>query len=382
MSEPTRKIPYDTLKAIHAAWLLAPREDLGGACPREVALAQRGHLTWDLQDQCERWSLLGKCPPGLDPSSFAFRYSGFGIHELVQYYDLVRELLGSCWQRLVEWEKTQPTGSGPEMLSVGDFLTSEVPRLERVRDQWLETPDPECHGRTPRSIIDRERARLPEGMSGQEAMHDPDCPCCQMLADMPGPVFWHLDGCNMDNDFAFDIYHRTREEWEAEHRQWEEDAKRFDAEWSERQGQGVTDPGSGAGGEESVWSSSFVSGDDADVPLSIRVFGIGCRLAELIDAIRSQADDPSTAPPLPQQFIDQLNRDFGNLREVLQTSEPSVALALINPVLNRFAESLAAVASARPDLSANCESLTRSLSKLLDPQPSEETWDSDEDIPF
>ena len=52
-------------------------------------------------------------------------------------------------------------------------------------------------------------------MSGHDAMVDPDCPSCQMLADMPGPTFWHLDGCNMDNEFAFDIYRRTREEWEA-----------------------------------------------------------------------------------------------------------------------------------------------------------------------
>jgi hypothetical protein len=33
-------------------------------------------------------------------------------------------------------------------------------------------PDPELHGRTPRSIIARERARLPEGMSGHS--HDGD----------------------------------------------------------------------------------------------------------------------------------------------------------------------------------------------------------------
>ena len=179
-----------------------------------------GHLTWDLQDQSERWSLLKKCPPALDESSFAYRYGGFGTHELVLYYELVRELLWSCWDRLDESGKTRPGGNGLELFTVGDFLTSEVPRLERVRDEWLAMPDPECHGRTPRSIIDRERARLPERMSSLEAIVDPDCPCCQMMADMPGPVFWHLDGCNMDDDFAFDISHRTREEWEAEQRAW------------------------------------------------------------------------------------------------------------------------------------------------------------------
>ena len=367
---------YDTLKEIHAAWLLTPRDDLGGVCPRDVALERHDHLTWDLQDQCERWSLLGECPPGLDESSFGFRYGGFGTHELVQHYDLVRELLWSCWKRLVELEKTQPVADGPETLTVGAFLTSEVSRLENVRDEWLETPDPECHGRTPRSIIDRERARLPEGVSGHDAIIDSDCPCCQMLADMPGPMFWHLDGNGMDDDFAFDIHHRTREEWEEEQREWEEHSRRFDAERNERRRLGVTDSGFGEQGEESAWSSSFSVGDAADVPLGIRLFGIGGHLAELIVDIRGEADGPSAAPEV-QRFIDQLNRDFGNLRELLQTSEPSLAEALSNPVIARFAESLAAVASARPELSAKCESLANSLAKFLNPNNDELTGYSD-----
>src|SRR5207249_4903173 len=130
----------------HAAWLLTPRQDLGGVCPRDVALARHDHLSRDLQDQCERWSLLGQCPPGLDRPSLAFRYGGFGTHELVQYYGLVRELLWSCWQRLVDLEKTPPpAASGAETVTVGDFLTSEVPRLENVRALWFDRPDPECH---------------------------------------------------------------------------------------------------------------------------------------------------------------------------------------------------------------------------------------------
>ena len=153
---------YDTIKQIHAAWLLTPRDDLGGACPREVALDRHDHLMWDLQDRCEQWSLLGECPRGLAESSHAFRYGGFGTHELVKYYDLVRELLWSCWEQLTELAQSPTVGHRPESFTVGDFLTTEVPRLESVREAWLDTPDPECHGRTPRSIIARERARLPE----------------------------------------------------------------------------------------------------------------------------------------------------------------------------------------------------------------------------
>ena len=316
-----KEIVYDTLKEIHASWLLTPRNDLGGVCPRDIALESSGHLGWDLQDQCERWTWLGRCPPGLDKASFAFRYGGFGTHELVKYYDLVRELLRSCWERLVELGQAQPVVGGPERFTVGDFLTGEVPRLECVRDEWLDRRHPECHGRTPRSIIDRERARLPEGMSGHDAVIDADCPCCQMLADMPGPMFWHLDGSGMDDEFAFDISHRTREEWEEERRKWEEHNKRFNAEWTECERLGLADSGYGAAAEGSVWRSSFSVGESADVPLGVRLFGIGGHLAELIADIRGGADQSAAAPQV-LQFIDQLNRDFGNLRELLQASEP------------------------------------------------------------
>jgi hypothetical protein len=362
--------------------MLTPRADLGGACPRTIALEHRGHLGWDMQDRCDQWSLLGECPPGLENSSAAYQYGGFGTHELVKYYDLVRELLWSSWEHLTEEAQAQTAGRRPEWLTAVDFLTTEVPRLEGIREAWLDGPDPECHGRIPRSIIERERARLPEGMSGRDAMHDPDCPCCQMIADMPGPSFWHLDGSGMDDDFAFDIYHATRADWEQERRRWEEHSRRFNAEWSERERLGVTNASSGVDGSPTIWSRSFNVADTADVPLGIRVFGVGCHLAELIVGLRAGADRDAT-PPETQRHIDQLNRDFGNLREILQSSDVSLADALIDPLLDRFAETLATVAADRPDLAPQCDALTNDFHKLLDPPPPEPSWnDNDSDVPF
>jgi len=373
---------YDSLKDIHAAWLLTPRDDLGGLCPREVAQERRKHLTWDLEDRWLQWSALHECPPRLPESSQAFRYAGFGIHELVKYYDLVREILWSCWNELTRLAEAPGGQERLALFMVGDFLTTEVPRLEAVREAWLDEPDPECHGRTPRSIIERERARLPEVMSSREAIHDPDCPCCQMMADMPGPAFWHLDGCNMDDEFAFDIYCRTREDWDAERRRWAEQARRFGAERAERERLGVTDSSRGDEEPNGVWSRSFAVGETADVPLGVRVFGVGCQLAELIVGLRGSFDRENT-PPAAQQQIDQLNRDFGNLREILQNTESSLAGALIDPVLHRFTETLESVATARPDVATECESLTNDLQELLNPPEPEEPWDSDDsELPF
>ena len=315
---------HDTIKQIHAAWMLTPRDDLGGLCPREVALDRHEHITWDLQDRCEAWSRLKECPPGLAESSHAFRYGGFGTHELVEYYELVRELLWSCWEQLTELAQSPRAEPFPGSFTVGDFLTTEVPRLAGVREAWLDEPDSEFQGRTPRWIIMRERARLPEGVSGHDAIVDPDCPCCQMMGEFSGPMFWHLDGSEMDDEFAFDTSCRTREEWENEQQKWADHHKRFNAEWSERERLGVTNA---VPGNDGPWSRSFSVADTTDVPLGIRVFGVGCHLAELIVGLRAGADREST-PAEAQRTIDQLNRDFGNLRELLQSSDSSLAEAL------------------------------------------------------
>ena len=297
------------------------------------------------------------------------------------YYDLVRELLWSCWDRL-----EQSADPLPETFTVADFLSDEVPRLEQLRDEWLETPDPEHHMRTPRSIIDREWARLPEG--GAYDMIDPDCPCCQMLADMPGPSFWHLDGSSMDWEFAFDIYHKTREEWDEDQRGWAELSRRRDAEWKERRRLGLPNntPVAGSDEDESIWSRSFATADGPEVPLGIRLVGIGGHLAEIITDLRESRADGH------QELVDELNRDFANLREVLgQTSTQGLNESLIEPVLARFQETLTRVATAESELESElkskCSALTRRVTTFAAP-PADEPWktgqpDQDwDDVPF
>ena len=178
-------------------------------------------------------------------------------------------------------------------------------------------------------------------------------------------TFWHLDGCNMEDEFAFDISHRTREERDEERRKWDEFSCRMDAERSERERLGMTDSRAEAGGP---WSRSFNVTYTAEVPFGIRVFGVGTHLAELIVDLRAGNDCKST-PQEAQHSIDQLNRDFGNLREILRSSDSSLTEALLDPVRDRFIESLAVVATARPDLAPQCDSLTSELRKLLDLPP-------------
>jgi hypothetical protein len=70
---------------------------------------------------------------------------------------MVRGLLWACRNEL---DLLRESGSS-SFMDAGDFLTRDVPRLEQLRDRWLDEPDPEFSGRTPRNIIHKERSRIP-----------------------------------------------------------------------------------------------------------------------------------------------------------------------------------------------------------------------------
>ncbi|MCE9556425.1 MAG: hypothetical protein K8T91_24005 [Planctomycetes bacterium] len=215
---------YAQFREMHIKWMLDPHPGLGGRSVRELMIDQRHeHLKWDLQDQSLRWSYFRNAPPGVSRDSAAYRDSGFGTHEIVLYYDLVREMLAECLWRMTS---NEPGASDAAAL---------VEHLHKYRQEWLNKPHDSMRGRTPAAMIDREKRRLPEAISGPEALIDPDCPACQAMADGRfGPGFWCLDGCEMDEHFAFSMFHDTLEEWEQDQRECEERIRQFNEEQKNR----------------------------------------------------------------------------------------------------------------------------------------------------
>ncbi len=338
----------DAVAEIHARWLMTPRDDLGGRTPRDVLVEKRDHLAWDLQDRGVQWSLLGACPPALSQTSAAFRCGGFGTHENVLYYELVRNLVWSCWQRVVE--------PAAEMAASTESSAEVEAWLRQVQDAWLSEPDwDHLGGRTPAEVIRCERERIPMICTRGEAIIDEDCPLCQMAADGQQPMFWHLDGCNMDDDFPFSLNCRTRQEWEEEQREREEFSRKFNEEWKCRQDILEADlPGSERTGGESIWKRSYSAPGVSDQRPWIRLFGIGCRVAELVVDLKSS---PETAV-----LAKSLGRHFGNLRSAV--ADPSAAL--VEPVTERFCQELQEAADARPDLAAKCADLDTELREFAD----------------
>ncbi len=222
--EAEQKLIWTQIAEIHSRWLLTPRNDLRNACPREVLFAAQDFISFDLHTRELQWSLQGEGPPCLSKDSFAYRTAGFGVHEWVVYYDLIRELITTALQ--VE----AATPANPELAA----------QLELRAGAWLEEPQADYGGSIPAIIVENERKRLPLAMHPREMIVDEDCPVCQMMADESamggGPGFWHLDGSHMDDDFVFSPF-STREEWETHRRDWEKFTAEFDRRWESRQEQ-------------------------------------------------------------------------------------------------------------------------------------------------
>lgn len=247
------------ISVIHARWLMTPRDDLRGLSPREVLFAKRDFIDFDISSRELQWSFLDEGPPCLSVDSFAYRFAGFGIHEWVIYYDLVRHLLWSALLRQhlnpddIQKIKYGVNAEGLESKYVNadsDSISCErtvrpydptdvegtVKELEEFMTAWLERTQNDYDLRTPAILIDNERKRLPIAIHPREMIVDENCPTCMLLANDPslGVGFWHLDGSNMDDDFVFS-HHRTREEWEAERLEWQAFSEKFNREWEEKQ---------------------------------------------------------------------------------------------------------------------------------------------------
>ncbi|PYS73404.1 MAG: hypothetical protein DMF69_04875 [Acidobacteria bacterium] len=207
--------------AIHAQWLLTPREDLREKSPRQVLLAKREFIETDLESRARQWSMQLEGPPCLSKESFAYRFAGFGVHEWVLYYDLIRYLLNS-----------PITHQQPH-----DFQ-SRVCELELLRDAWLNNPCEELDGRIPAIVIENERKRLPEAMGGRSMVIDEDCPICKMMGDDCEAgleiCFWHLDSSSMDEHFAFSTF-ETEKEYLEDILERELRYREFDEKWRERE---------------------------------------------------------------------------------------------------------------------------------------------------
>lgn len=184
----------DAVAEIHARWLMTARQELAGRTPREVLLARREAIDMSVEDREHQWRLSGTCPPPLCEGSTAFRCAGYGTHEVIVYYHLVRYLTQCCWDLVTE---------SPASKSV-ETRRAQC-ELDAARIDWLNCPYHDDFGRlTPAQIVRQERKRLPIALSRREALGDCRCPRCQPTTP-DSLVFRYLDTYGMDDDAPFSL---------------------------------------------------------------------------------------------------------------------------------------------------------------------------------
>lgn len=201
----------DLFTNIHAKWLMTERSDLRNKTPRGILLEKTDFIESDLHSRSIQWSFTSVEPPPISKESKAYKFAGFGRHEIVMYYDLVRFLLGICFEN----------------------GTDDAEILAALARDWLNNPQIETSGRTPASIIEKERQRINLTVTAEECLIDDDCPMCQMMAVdfIDTPTFCHYDGSHFEFDRFEFSFHKVRADWEKEQREYEEMSRKFDEKY-------------------------------------------------------------------------------------------------------------------------------------------------------
>lgn len=366
------RVFYDTIRDIHARWLLAPCSNLNGDTPREAMRRFRSHISNDMRSREYQWQVNEECPPGLSPESHAFQFGGFGTNELVMHYDYVREILWACWSRLEEMSSEQF-----EAIDIEAHVAGELPRLREVGELWLNSPWEETPHKTPRQIIDRERARLPDG--GSYVPIDPDCPCCQAMAEMPGIGFWHLDGSGMDDIFAFSLYHETVEDWQKEQDEYEAQSRAFDAQQKLKQEWNLPSEFSGLPDDaDDIWRIAFET-PEGELPLGHRLLVVANRMADLIVAIRISAGEDPTIPA--EAITTEIGRCYKRLRSACIEVNAQNYEEFLGPLIDNFVEVTEKIGFNRATI-RNAEQLSDALHGFQRPSTNYPSDWLDGDVPF
>ncbi len=305
-------------REIHSAWLLRHPNDGEEWTVRDQLLAGRLHLERDLRHREFQWSVRGECPTGLDESDTAFRFGGLGTHEIILYYDLVRQLLADCAEHVTD-----------EVFVEGSRET-QIAWLAGRRELWLDAvDDDELLGKSPREVIRLERQRIPLAVEQPAGPVDCDCPLCRLMCDdSSGVIFWHLDRYDQDQAFPFgwDVEGESSEasDFGEDDEDWESDR----AELLKSSPPRAAPARPAADPLESVWKRVFVAGAPGEFSRELDLFAVAACTGELIADLKERAAE--------RHWIDELNRQVDNFGEVFRQA-PSEMLA---PVVARFCEKL------------------------------------------
>lgn len=339
---------YSHTIAVHRDWLMTPNADLDGRTPRECLHGGMGWL--DRVIDAQKYGVTDdRNPIPISRDMQTYQAGPMGREEICMYFDCCRELIHFGWDWIVAHRADVEAGTATRRLAQA---------LAELQDTWMHMPFE--GGSPPVAIIRSERRRVPRivGSDGEDHRIDCDCPICDMMADGAfGPTFVGIDGhhLELDDEFAFSLY-ETREEWEAQQREYEEFAAEMAAKQAERDAEGEADDEFA-----SPWESAHVNWESMQQGPMANM-AISFLLADMITALQENNR--------PQADVDQLNESFRDYREA--------APGTMEAATESFKSALENVASRNPVLISRSADLQSKLDELARVKPTA----FDDDVPF
>lgn len=350
-----KTLRHDLVVAVHRDWLMTPRDDLQGECPRDCL--HRGP-SWidDVVSGQEFRVHQGEEPIPISIELTTYADAPMGSHEILMYFDACRDSILAAGQWLIR----DPQRIRSDAAAGDERLAAQLGELmwEFLQD-WLTLPFE--GGRPAEEIIRCERLRIPLVARAEDHVVDCDCPICDMMASgMFGPSFCRFDGHSLevDDEFAFSMC-STREEWELQQAEWEEMNARITANMKAEEAKKLAGSEDDAEEPESAWKTSSVS----DEPIPGDPLGhlkLAFLLAEIVGCLQDEN--------APQSDIDAINDAFRNYRRDEPGDKDSQAGQFV-AALEDLAQRHPSLISRSADLQSRVHELARS------PRPSD-------DIPF
>ncbi|MFG0290637.1 MAG: hypothetical protein ACF8CQ_20855 [Rhodopirellula sp. JB044] len=304
----TRNAWHALTVEVHVNWLMTPREELSGRCPR--SLMHGAHdwsdaVIWGQRQRFESGMPMIAAPDDV----IGYDDAPMGREEMIMYFDLCRELIAAAW----DWCAAELDLSGGEPAKA-EQREQLVDFLASVRETWLKEPFEEAS--PPRFIIECSRRRVPRGSEvpivgmedkeGEQHLPDCDCPICDMMGSgLFGVGFTSLagDSLELDGEFAFST-HEFIEDWQREQDEFREFNEKMNREWAEKEARIA------AGESEkdvfaSAWSSPMC---EERLPGDATGF---LKLSFYLTEIIGDLEQANAA----KETIQQLNRSFREYRE-------------------------------------------------------------------
>jgi hypothetical protein len=158
------------------------------------------------------------------------------------------------------------------------------------------------------------------------------------MAAMPCIGFWHMDGCNMDDLFAFAYHHETMESWEQDQADYRELSEQMDQEWALAKEWGLppqySEPKSTFA---DVWRL-IVNDGMGEIPLGQRLCKVAHCVVSLVVKLRfaSKFD----AGRVVEQHIEALPHAYALLQQACEESNKLQLSRSIEPSVTRLLSSL------------------------------------------